>query len=96
MRVDELVLKVPDDELRVAFHPRMTVLCGLGAAERQALAESILGSLTGGAEETALRYVDGMGRPVTLESGAGGSVQARYDDDGSPAPSPVGDLPLLA
>lgn len=92
MRVDELVLKIDGEDLRVAFHPRMTVLCGLGAAERQALAESILGSLTGGGEETALRYVDGMGRAVTVVSGAGGSVQARYDDDGSPASSPVGDL----
>lgn len=92
MRVDELVLRIPDDELRVAFHPRMTVLCGLGAAEREALAESILSSLTGGGQETALRYVDGMGRAVTLVSGAGGSVQARYADDGSPAASPVGDL----
>ena len=92
MRVDELVLKIPDDELRVSFHPRMTVLSGLGAPERQALAESFLGALTGGAEETTLRYIDGMGRPVTVSSAPGGSVQARYDDDGSSAPSPVGSL----
>jgi hypothetical protein len=92
VRVDELVLKIADDELRVAFHPRMTVLCGLGAAERQELAESILGALTGGAEDTTLRYVDGMGRPVTVSSGPGGSVQARHDDDGSSVPSPIDSL----
>jgi len=39
-----------------------------------------------------LRYVDGMGRPVTVSSAPGGSVQARYDDDGSSAPSPIGSL----
>ena len=83
MRVDELVLKVQGEELRVKFHPRMTVLSGLGADERRSLAESVLGSITGGPEATALHYVDGTGRTVTLETGGGGSVQARHDDDGS-------------
>jgi hypothetical protein len=92
VRVDELILKIADDDLRVGFHPRLTVLSGLGPPERQALAESILGALTGGTQETTLRYVDGTGRPVTLSSGPGGSVQARFDDDGSTAPSPVGSL----
>ena len=62
MRFDELVLKIPGDELRVKFHPRMTVLSGLGAPEREALAESIVGALAGGRESTAMRYVDGTGR----------------------------------
>lgn len=92
MRFDELVLKIPGDELRVRFHPRMTVLSGLGAPERQALAESILSSLTGGGVSTALHYVDGTGRTVSLLSGAGGTVQARHDDDGSPAAPPLGAL----
>lgn len=92
MRFDELILTVPGDELRIKFHPRMTVLSGLGAADRLALAESILGALTGGGESTALRYVDGTGRIVNLLSEAGGAVVARHDDDGSPASLPVGDL----
>jgi len=92
VRFDELILKIPGDELRIKFHPRMTVLSGLGASERLALAESILGALTGGGESTALRYVDGTGRIVNLLSDAGGAVAARHDDDGSPASPPVGDL----
>lgn len=92
MRFDELVLRFPDDEVRVRFHPRMTVLSGLGAPERQSLAESILGSLTGGSESTALRYLDGTGRTVNLLSDPGGSVVARHDDDGSAAGPPVGAL----
>ena len=87
MRFDELVLRIPGDELRVRFHPRMTVLSGLGAPERQALAESILGALTGGGDAVALRYLDGTGRTVNALTGPGGSVQARHDDDGSPAPA---------
>jgi hypothetical protein len=90
VRFDELVLKIPGDELRVKFHPRMTVLSGLGAPERRALSESILGALAGGGgEATALRYVDSTGRLVNVLSGPGGSVQARHDDDGTPAPAAV-------
>ena len=89
MRFDELVLKIPDDEIRVRFHPRMTVLSGLGAPERQALANTIVGALTGGSEETALRCVDGSGRIVIVLSGGGG-VQARHDDGSGAAP--VGEL----
>jgi len=91
VRVDELFLKFPGDELQVRFHPRMTVLCGLGAPERLELAEGILSSLTGGDEGTTVRYLDGTGRPVTLVSAPAGTVQASYDD-GSPAPTPMGHL----
>ena len=89
VRFDELVLKIPGDELRVKFHPRMTVLSGLGAPEREALATSILGSLTGGPESTAMRYLDGTGRLVNLLSGPDGPVHARHEDDGTPATPPV-------
>ena len=89
MRFDELVLKIPDDELRVRFHPRMTVLSGLGAPEREALAQSILGSVAGGTDSTALRYLDGTGRLVNVLAGPGEPVQARHEDDGSVAPLPL-------
>src|SRR5688572_9701447 len=92
VKFDELVLKIPGDELRVKFHPRMTVLSGLGAPEREALATSILGSLAGGPESTALRYLDGTGRLVNAISGPDGPVHARHEDDGSPATPPMGGL----
>jgi hypothetical protein len=88
---DELVLKLPDDEFRIKFHPRMTVLSGLGEAERHAMANTIIGALTGGAEQTALRCIDGSGRTIIVLSGDGGPPRARHDDDGSGA-APVGDL----
>lgn len=91
VRFDELVLKIPGDELRVTFHPRMTVLSGLGAPERQALAESILGSLSGAEADAVLRLVDGTGRRVTLAGGNGG-LRAEHDDDGSAAAPPMGAL----
>ena len=89
VRFDELVLKIPGDELRVKFHPRMTVLSGLGAPEREALAQSIVGALAGGAESTAMRYVDGTGRLVNVLAGPDGPVRARHEDDGSPAAPPM-------
>jgi hypothetical protein len=92
VRFDELVLKIPGDELRVKFHPRMTVLSGLGAPEREALSTSIVGSIAGGPESTALRYLDGTGRLVNAVSGPDGPVRARHEDDGSPATPPMGGL----
>src|SRR5688572_8895471 len=90
VKFDELVLKIPGDELRVKFHPRMTVLSGLGAPEREALATSIVDSLAGGPESTAMRYFDGTGRLVNALSGPDGPVRARHEDDGSAAAPPVG------
>ncbi|MGH9084577.1 MAG: hypothetical protein ACRDYW_03910, partial [Acidimicrobiales bacterium] len=87
MRFDELILQDPEDELRVRFHPELTVLSGLGALDRRALADSILGSLVGGHESTSLRYLDPIGRPITVE-GRDGRITARYPD-GTAAPEPL-------
>lgn len=91
MRFDELVMKVAGEELRVKFHPQLTLLAGLSSTERQSLSSSILGALAGGTESTALRYLDGTGRVVNL-LGDAGTVTASYEDDGSPAPLPLGSL----
>jgi hypothetical protein len=89
VKFDELVLKIPGDELRVKFHPRMTVLSGLGAPEREALALSIVGSLAGGEDSTALRYVDSEGRLVHALAEPGSPVRSRYEDDGTLASPPI-------
>lgn len=89
MRFDELVLKTSEGDLRLRFHARLTVLCGLGRLERQSLADSILGAMTGGEEQSSLRYVDGSGRSATLVND-GGRLAAHHDDDGTPAPKAIG------
>jgi hypothetical protein len=91
VRFDELVMTVASEELRVKFHPQLTLLAGLSAAERQSLSSSILGALGGGPESTTLRYLDGTGRVVNVR-GEAGTVTAQYEDDGSPAPLPLGSL----
>lgn len=92
VRFDELVLKIPGDELRVRFHARLTILSGLNPEERQALAGSIVGALIGGDDVSSLRYLDGTGRTVILTSRDGGPAMARHDDDGSPARPPLAAL----
>lgn len=89
MQLEELVLRIPGDEFRIRFHERLTVLSGIGVLERQALADSIVGALTGRAESTTLTYRDGTGRRVRAVS-TGGRLTAAYEDDGSPAPELLG------
>jgi hypothetical protein len=89
MRLEELVLRVPGDELRVRFHEQLTVLCGIGILERQALRESLISALAGTAEDTVLTYTDRTGRQVEIVSTSGTAV-ARYTDDGTPALLAVG------
>ncbi len=83
MRFDELLLKIPGDELRIRFHENLTVLTGIGLLERQALADSILGAVTGKAEDATLTYTDGAGRRVALRA-SGGRVSCTDEADGSP------------
>lgn len=96
MRFDELSLRIPGDELRMRFHDRLTVLTGIGALERQALIEGLLGTLTGTARQsTVLTYVDDGGRRVRVtRDDATGVVTSTYVDDGSPAPDLMGVLKL--
>jgi hypothetical protein len=91
VRFDEFVLGVPgeDEGFRIRFHEQLTVLAGIGALERQALLDAVVGALTGSGDGTTITGVDSTGRPMQLVSG-GGRVTGRYLDDGSTAPSPVG------
>ena len=91
MRLEELVLRIPGDEFRVRFHEHLTVLSGIGMLERQALADSLLGALTGAAENTVLTYTDRSGRPVEIVS-SGGTAACTFLDDSSPALPLVGTL----
>ena len=91
MRLEELVLRIPGEEFRVRFHEHLTVLSGIGMLERQALADSLLGALTGTAEDTVLTYMDRSGRPVQIVSN-GGTPTCTYLDDNTAALPLVGTL----
>jgi hypothetical protein len=90
MRFDEFVLRIPGDEFRLRFHDQLTVLAGIGPAERQAMLTSVVGALTGEAEGAAMTATDHTGRPIELTA-VGGRVRARFlDDAGGQPPTPIG------
>lgn len=91
MRYDEFALRVPgdDDGFRIRFHKQLTVLAGVGSLERQALLDAVIGALTGSGDAATLTCFDYTGRQMQLATG-GGHVTARYLDDGTSAPVPVG------
>jgi hypothetical protein len=89
VRFDELSLRIPGDELRMRFHERLTVVAGIGALERQAMVDGLLGTLTGSTRHsTVLTYTDAAGRRVTVTRDQRGDVVSTYED-GSPAPDLV-------
>src|SRR3546814_7484588 len=88
-------MTIQGEELRLRFHPALTILGGLGPEDRDAFADSLMSALSAGPETSALRYVDSTGRSATLVC-RGGQASARYDDDGSPAPTPVGSVAASA
>src|SRR3954471_3941431 len=89
MRLEELILRIPGDEFQVRFHEQLTVLSGVGMLERQALADSIIGALTGSAENSVARLVDHTGRAIEIVAN-GGTAEARVVADDSPALALVG------
>ncbi len=89
MRLNELVLRIPGDELRIRFHEHLTVLAGLGMVERQALTDRVLAAVAGTADGTSLTAVDADGREIEIVSESG-LAAARYTDDGSLAPLVLG------
>lgn len=90
MRFEEMILQDPEGEMRVRFHPELTVLSGLGAPERCALTESLVGAVVSGRESTTLRCTDGADHHFTIV-GADGAVTAHLDD-GSPIAPPLARL----
>ena len=93
MRFEHLAVRTGDEELGMAFHERLTIVSGLGHAERREMVELLLNSLVGGRREASLlRYVDGTGRVVLVEADEG-RVRFTYED-GSPAADPLAPLGL--
>ena len=87
MRFDELTLQDPEGELRVRFHPALTMLCGLEEAERRALSDGILGAVTGGPDSTRLHLTTADGSHLTVRC-ADGRLDAQLAD-GAPHPGPL-------
>src|SRR5688572_3472415 len=80
MRLQQLALRV-QDETRLRFHERLTVITGIGTDDRQGLVEVILGTLAGEATVSSeLAYVERTGQRVTVDQTAEGTFRVFHDD----------------
>jgi hypothetical protein len=66
MRFQQLVLEAGSSEVTLAFHPRLTVIGGLGRNEREGVISELLGVMAGVRENTRLDLVDDAGRRLSV------------------------------
>ena len=85
VRLEQLTLQIGGDDLTLTFHDRLTVVSGIGGAERRELIDMLVGALAGGLHQrTELQYVDATGMRVRAVSDGDGTVR-HIDETGAPA-----------
>jgi hypothetical protein len=73
VRYQRLILEAGDNAVTVRFHPRLTVIAGVGRPERELLVTEILGSLAGRRGGAHMELVDDCGRRLALIRPANGT-----------------------
>lgn len=73
MRCVRLILEAGSNNVTVAFHPGVTVVAGVGPAERDGLLAELVGALTGGRGGAHVEVVWGDGRRLAVVRPADGS-----------------------
>ena len=81
MRYQRLILEAGSNAVTVRFHPRLTVVAGVGRGERDMLVTELLGSLAGGRPGAHLELVDDSGRRLALIRPAAGGADRVLDVD---------------
>ena len=66
MRYQRLILEAGSNAVTVRFHPRLTVVAGVGRRERDLLVTELLGSMSGSRPGAHLELVDDSGRRLAL------------------------------
>ena len=82
MRYERLILEAGDNAVTVRFHPRLTVIAGVGRAERVGLVGELLGSLSGGRGGAHLEVVDDDGRRLAVIRPAAGDDRVVESETG--------------
>lgn len=86
MRLEQLTLRIPGDDVVMRFHDRLTVVSGMGNAERREMADLLVGALTGGLPHaTELRYLDATGEIVLVRADGRGGVEHIHPDGSTAA-----------
>jgi hypothetical protein len=97
MRIEELVVLRSDGLSTVSFHPRLTMLTGLSAADRIDLVDTVHRSMNGADSATELHYQDEFGRSLVVRRSGGRrrvSTAQRGAAGSLPLPGPA-DLPRI-
>src|ERR1700736_2130184 len=66
MRFQQLVLEEGAAEVALSFHPRLTVIAGLGGQERDGIIDELLGIMAGVGRNSRLDLVDDAGRHLAV------------------------------
>jgi len=81
VRYQRLILEAGDNAVTVRFHPRLTVVAGVGRQERDMLITELLGSLAGGRPGAHMELVDDGGRRLALIRPANGGADRVLEVD---------------
>ena len=82
MRLEQLVLFGPEDDFRVRFGSKVTVLAGMRAEDRTELIDTLVQAMAGRLPNASVIYVDFAGRRVFADR-----TGATFAEDGTPAVS---------
>jgi hypothetical protein len=87
MRLQQLALRVSGDGQKLRFHDRLTVISGIGTADRQGVVEVLLGTLAGEATVSSeLAFIARSGQRATVDQTAEGTFHTFHDDGTSAVP----------
>jgi len=81
VRYQRLILEAGSNAVTVRFHPRLTVIAGVGRPERDLLVAELVGSLAGGRPGAHLELVDDGGRRLALIRPANGGADRVLEVD---------------
>ena len=81
VRYQRLILEAGENAVTVRFHPRLTVVAGVGRQERDMLTTELLGSLAGGRPGAHMELVDDAGRRLALIRPANGGADRVLEVD---------------
>ena len=88
MRIDLIAFGAAHDQAVIRFHPRLTVVGGMGPLQRSDFANLLIGAIAGTTSEVnAGRWVDNSG--FGIQAVAAGGVWRWTGDDGAPCASPL-------
>ena len=66
VRYQRLILEAGPNAVTVRFHPRLTVIAGVGRSERDGLVGELLGAMAGGRGGAHLEIMDDHGRRLAV------------------------------